>query len=52
MLAKVDAKLKDEIWESLLENDCYKPDPYTLHEMRKKMDLEKFQIEVISNLKT
>ncbi|KAJ9600785.1 hypothetical protein L9F63_001065 [Diploptera punctata] len=44
VLAKADVTLKDEIWESLLEND-YKPDPYTLHEMRKKMDLEKFQIE-------
>jgi hypothetical protein len=46
MLAKADVALKDEIWESLLEGDMYKPDPFTLHEMRKKMDLERFQIEV------
>jgi hypothetical protein len=46
VLAKADVALKDEIWESLLEADMYKPDPFTLHEMRKKMDLERFQIEV------
>lgn len=46
VLAKADVASKDEIWESLLEADMYKPDPLTLHEMRKKMDLERFQIEV------
>ncbi|PSN42495.1 hypothetical protein C0J52_09796 [Blattella germanica] len=45
VLAKADVTLKDEIWESLLEGEMFKPDPLTLHEMRKKMDLEKFQIE-------
>jgi len=46
VLAKADVSLKDEIWESLLEGGVYQPDAYTLHEMRKKLDLERFQIEV------
>lgn len=46
VLAKADVTLKDEIWESLLEGDMYKPDPFTLHMMRQKLDLERFQIEV------
>jgi hypothetical protein len=46
VLAKADVSLKDEIWESLLEGSVYQPDAYTLHEMRKKLDLERFQIEV------
>ncbi|PNF21573.1 NudC domain-containing protein 2 [Cryptotermes secundus] len=45
VLAKADVTLKDEIWESLLEGDMYKPDPLTLHKMRQKLDLERFQIE-------
>lgn len=31
-----------------MEDGSYKADPITYHEMRKKMDLEKFQIEVIT----
>lgn len=45
VLAKADVSLKDEIWESLLEGGVYQPDPFTLHEMKKKLDLERFQIE-------
>lgn len=51
VLAKADVTLKDEIWESLLEGDMYKPDAFTLHEMRQKLDLERFQIEVSLLLK-
>lgn len=29
-----------------MEDGSFKADPITYHEMRKKMDLEKFQIEV------
>lgn len=46
VLSKADTFKQDEIWESLLEGDGYKPDPLTLHEMRKKLDLERFQLEV------
>jgi len=46
VLGKADVSLKDEIWESLLEGGVYQPDANTLHEMRKKLDLERFQIEV------
>lgn len=45
VLSKADTYKQNEIWESLLE-DQYKPDPLVLHEMRKKLDLERFQIEV------
>ncbi|XP_066999657.1 nudC domain-containing protein 2 [Anabrus simplex] len=45
VLAKANHSLKEEIWESLLENHGFQPDMLTLHEMRKKFDLEKFQIE-------
>lgn len=33
------------MWTRLLEKD-YVADPLVQHEMRKKLDLEKFQIEV------
>jgi hypothetical protein len=46
VLAKADVSSKDEIWESLLEGGVYQPDPFTMQEMRKKLDLERFQIEV------
>lgn len=46
VLAKADVALTDEIWVSLLQGDMYRPDPFTLHEMRTKLDLERFQIEV------
>ena len=44
-LIKAFHKTKDLCWLSLLENQ-YQPDPVTLHEMRKKLDLEQFQKEV------
>ncbi|KAG8224817.1 hypothetical protein J437_LFUL002263 [Ladona fulva] len=44
VLTKVSQIRKDEVWGSLLK-DNYAADPYTLHEMRKKLDLEWFQIE-------
>ena len=44
-LVKADQRTKDECWLSLLENQ-FSPDPIILHEMRKKLDLERFQIEV------
>ncbi|XP_046394213.1 nudC domain-containing protein 2-like isoform X2 [Ischnura elegans] len=44
VLSKIPQKRKDEVWEALLM-DNYAADPYTFHEMRKKMDLEWFQIE-------
>ena len=43
-LTKANLK-KGEAWNSLLKNQ-YVPDAETLHEMRKKIDLEMFQIEV------
>lgn len=47
VLAKTDFVKKEIVWEALMEDGTYKADPITYHEMRKKMDLEKFQIEVI-----
>ena len=44
-LVKADQRTKDECWLSLLENQ-FSPDPIILNEMRKKLDLERFQIEV------
>lgn len=46
VLAKADFIKKEIVWEALMEDGSYKADPITYHEMRKKMDLEKFQIEV------
>ncbi|XP_047477580.1 nudC domain-containing protein 2-like [Penaeus chinensis] len=43
-LTKADACTKETVWEGLLKDD-YLADPWTLHEMRKKLDLERFQIE-------
>lgn len=34
------------MWESLLNDGQYQPDPWILHETRKNLDLERFQIEV------
>ncbi|KAK6616887.1 hypothetical protein RUM43_014857 [Polyplax serrata] len=45
VLAKADHSIKDDMWGSLLVNGQYQPDPWTLHEMRKNLDLERFQIE-------
>ena len=44
-LVKADQRTKDQCWLSLLENQ-FSPDPIILNEMRKKLDLERFQIEV------
>lgn len=44
-LVKADPITSEAIWEGLLTNK-YFADALTLHEMRKKLDLEKFQIEV------
>ena len=46
-LAKANVR-KDHCWSSLLK-DQYQVDIVTLNEMRKKLDLEQFQIEVNDN---
>lgn len=43
-LAKGDVRTKENTWEGLLK-DNYLVDPWLLHEMQKKLDLERFQIE-------
>lgn len=48
VLAKTDFVKNEIVWEALLEDGSFRADPITYHEMRKKMDLEKFQIEVLS----
>ena len=45
VLAKADVKVKETIWEGLLK-DQFIADPWLIHEMRKKLDLERFEIEV------
>ncbi|XP_075234440.1 nudC domain-containing protein 2-like [Lycorma delicatula] len=45
VLTKADYVGKEKIWEALMADRSYQPDPLTFHEMRKKIDLEKFQIE-------
>ncbi|KAJ1530387.1 hypothetical protein ONE63_005296 [Megalurothrips usitatus] len=45
VLSKTDTFKQDAIWESLLEDGGYKPEPLVFHEMRKKLDLERFQLE-------
>lgn len=47
VLPKADYSKKEIIWEALLMDGKFAPDPRTLLEMRKKIDLEHFQIEVI-----
>ena len=44
-LIKADERTKDQCWLSLLENQ-FIPDAFVLNEMRKKLDLERFQLEV------
>lgn len=46
LLAKADYSFKEDMWESVLAEGEFQPDPWTLHEMRKNLDLERFQIEV------
>uniref|UniRef100_A0A1B6EC06 CS domain-containing protein n=1 Tax=Clastoptera arizonana TaxID=38151 RepID=A0A1B6EC06_9HEMI len=45
VLSKAQYEKKEDIWEALLQDGSYQPDLLTLHEMRKKIDLEKFQLE-------
>uniref|UniRef100_A0A023FEN7 Putative nuclear distribution protein nudc n=1 Tax=Amblyomma cajennense TaxID=34607 RepID=A0A023FEN7_AMBCJ len=44
LLVKSEPASSEKVWESLLDGQ-YKPDPLVMHEMMKKLDLEKFQIE-------
>ena len=50
VLPKADYSKKEIIWEALFIDNRYKPDVFTLNEMRKKLDLETFQIEVSTTL--
>uniref|UniRef100_A0A1B6JK04 CS domain-containing protein n=1 Tax=Homalodisca liturata TaxID=320908 RepID=A0A1B6JK04_9HEMI len=45
ILSKAEYEGKDTLWEALLKDRSYQPDPLTLHNMRQKLDLEKFQLE-------
>lgn len=45
ILSKAEYQGKDTLWDSLLKDGSFCPDPLTLLEMRKKLDLEKFQLE-------
>lgn len=45
VMTKADACSTETAWESLLKDD-FLADPWTFHEMKKKLDLERFQIEV------
>ncbi|KAG7173294.1 NudC domain-containing protein 2-like, partial [Homarus americanus] len=44
VLSKADACSKETLWEGLLADD-FLADPWTAQEMRKKLDLERFQID-------
>jgi len=44
ILGKGDKNTKETTWEGLLQ-DNYLADPWLLHEMQKKLDLERFQME-------
>ncbi|XP_050051206.1 nudC domain-containing protein 2-like [Dermacentor andersoni] len=44
LLVKTEPANSEKVWESLLDGQ-YAPDPQIMHEMMKKLDLEKFQIE-------
>lgn len=46
VLPKADYKKKEIVWEALFADKRYQPDPKTMLEMRKKLDLEMFQMEV------
>ena len=45
VLAKADCNVRETIWEGLLKDEFH-ADPWKVLEMRKKLDLERFQIEV------
>ncbi|XP_050543633.1 nudC domain-containing protein 2-like isoform X2 [Daktulosphaira vitifoliae] len=47
VLTKADYIKKEIVWEALMEDKSFMADPLTFIEMRKKMDLEKFQIEIL-----
>eukprot|EP00096_Caligus_rogercresseyi_P010522 TRINITY_DN3875_c0_g1_i1.p1 TRINITY_DN3875_c0_g1~~TRINITY_DN3875_c0_g1_i1.p1 ORF type:complete len:167 (+),score=57.85 TRINITY_DN3875_c0_g1_i1:46-546(+) len=47
-LTKAESRSKETCWPGLLKNGAelqFKPDPFVFNEMRKKLDLEKFQVE-------
>ena len=44
-LVKANPK-KDDCWLALMKDKTFAADAFTLNEMRKKLDLEQFQIEV------
>ncbi|XP_076067240.1 nudC domain-containing protein 2-like isoform X2 [Oratosquilla oratoria] len=44
VMSKADPMHKEKVWEGLL-TDNYTADPWVLLEMRKKLDLERFQME-------
>ncbi len=44
-LAKANPR-KDSCWMALMADMRFAPDPVMAHEMRKKLDLEQFQMEV------
>ncbi|MPC12705.1 NudC domain-containing protein 2 [Portunus trituberculatus] len=48
-MSKADACTKENLWEGLL-SDRFLADPFVLLEMRKKLDLEHFQMEVRGGL--
>uniref|UniRef100_A0A2R5LMP6 Putative nuclear distribution protein nudc n=2 Tax=Ornithodoros turicata TaxID=34597 RepID=A0A2R5LMP6_9ACAR len=45
LLVKSEPASSEKVWESLLEGRVYAPEPVVMHEMMKKLDLEKFQLE-------
>ncbi|XP_050690034.1 nudC domain-containing protein 2-like [Eriocheir sinensis] len=44
VMTKADTNTKENVWEGLLK-ERFLADPFVLHEMRKKLDLERFQME-------
>ncbi|KAF4532866.1 hypothetical protein B566_EDAN001469 [Ephemera danica] len=45
LLSRSDHAVKEAVWTSLLKDGTYQMDPLTLNETRKKLDLERFQLE-------
>jgi hypothetical protein len=45
-MSRSDHAIKDAVWTSLMSDGSYGLDDMQLHETRKKLDLERFQIEV------
>jgi len=48
LLARSDHAIKEVIWPYLLADKSFFLDAVTLHETKKKLDLERFQLEVIT----